>query len=479
MWNFQHDFWRATCQLRVFLIQYEIYVCKYKGEFLTLKRLIPMLLLLCVLLSACSTPRDWSIVEKYGEIMILPEKETVTQDETDPTSYAETIPVEPPTAKKAHIEYPTTSTVPIEQKHTEPKQKPTEKEAKPQVSLFSNYGFYYNQLSENEKKIYRTIYDNINEGIEETRFETINEDIFYKIQFAINYDHPEFFWINSFTMKTIDDDIVGVKYNIPENIEAINNKINEKASAVLSKTASFYRQYDKIKYIYDWIVNNVEYKDTENDQNIQSVFLEGKSVCAGYSRAFQYLCVKAGISCTYISGKLTNGESHAWNLVFLDGNYYWVDVTWGDPLYSENIETAPISYNYFCVSDKDLLVNHIPNKKISTTTHTTKNDMFSYPKCISEKYNYYKLNNAYFNRYDRDEIKEFFFEKFKAKIVKNIEFRFENQVMWKEAFNDMFDGDTPYVSQIILEYYGAKIKNVSYSYTYIEEANYYCVSINF
>jgi len=48
-------------------------------------------------------------------------------------------------------------------------------------------------------------------------------------------------------------------------------------------------------------------------------------VCAGYAKAYQYLCDLAKLSCYYVSG-YTSGN-HAWNIVTLDGKNYLVDVT--------------------------------------------------------------------------------------------------------------------------------------------------------
>jgi len=48
-------------------------------------------------------------------------------------------------------------------------------------------------------------------------------------------------------------------------------------------------------------------------------------VCAGYAKAYQYLCDMAGLTCYYVTGR-TSG-AHAWNIVTLDGQNYLVDPT--------------------------------------------------------------------------------------------------------------------------------------------------------
>ena len=69
--------------------------------------------------------------------------------------------------------------------------------------------------------------------------------------------------------------------------------------------------YEKIKYVYEYIINSTDYNENGQDtQNIQSVLLYHSSVCAGYSKAFQYLLNRMGFSCTYITGTIRDGGDH-------------------------------------------------------------------------------------------------------------------------------------------------------------------------
>lgn len=55
-----------------------------------------------------------------------------------------------------------------------------------------------------------------------------------------------------------------------------------------------------------------------------------RSVCQGYAYAFEWLMDELGIPCVYISSESIN---HGWNMVTLDGEDYFIDVTWDDPVW--------------------------------------------------------------------------------------------------------------------------------------------------
>lgn len=84
------------------------------------------------------------------------------------------------------------------------------------------------------------------------------------------------------------------------------------------------------------------------NQSAYSALVYGRTVCAGYARALQYLLQQFDIPCYYVTGYA--GENHAWNIVKLDDGYYNVDSTWDD--------TNPNTYDYFNCSDDEYAKDH-------------------------------------------------------------------------------------------------------------------------
>ena len=104
------------------------------------------------------------------------------------------------------------------------------------------------------------------------------------------------------------------------------------------------------RYFYDWLCGRVTFDETYSitSHSVYSAVVGGSSVCEGYARAFEMLCWLTGryCRCVTVQGEGAYG-THERNLVFLDGEPKWVDVTWGD---------QPDGINYrFLLYDVDLM----------------------------------------------------------------------------------------------------------------------------
>lgn len=89
------------------------------------------------------------------------------------------------------------------------------------------------------------------------------------------------------------------------------------------------------------------------------MFVDGKAVCEGYSKAFQLLCNKAKIDCVLLSGT-ADSDNHAWNGVKIGGDWYQIDVTWDDVddfIYD--------SHEYFNLTDSLMYEDHTLSPKYS------------------------------------------------------------------------------------------------------------------
>ncbi len=225
-------------------------------------------------------------------------------------------------------------------------------------------------------------------------------------------DHPELFYVEgySYVKYTRGDRITSIVFSgsyTMEYDEAVERKAEIEAAAeeILAQIDMDASDYEKVKYVYETLIRNTEYQlDSPDNQNIYSVFINHTSVCQGYAKATQYLLDRLGVECSLVLGTVDTGEVHAWNLVKLDGSYYYLDTTWGDASYQisgsgaelDGYVMPEINYDYLCVTTAELLRTHTLGGQIPM------------PVCDSTEYNYYVQEGALFREYDSGQMEELF-----------------------------------------------------------------------
>lgn len=301
-------------------------------------------------------------------------------------------------------------------------------------------GFYYEQISEDRKSVYDQLYTGISERKSEFFIYAKDDSDCGPALNALICDHPEFFWIDGnasiYGYEGPGAKKIRLEFNIgAEQIDNAQASINEAVQEYINMLPDDASSYQKIKTAYDYIIRKTDYlMNAPQAQNIQSVFLYGQSVCAGYTRAFQYLLSKVGIYSAYITGTVEhNGalESHAWSMVDIDGVNYLVDVTWGDPNYGGTDtqgKMPDILYNYLCLTTEDMeRATHIPDPA------------YSYPVCESRDYNYYMLNGYYYEYFDW-EVTSYALNAAVENGETSAHFKFANFDEYAAAVNAIYDG---------------------------------------
>lgn len=202
-------------------------------------------------------------------------------------------------------------------------------------------------------------------------------------------DYPEYFWLTGSWGASFDGVTLTMKpeYYIPGgDLSAARSKYNQKVQEMTSGLKG--SDYDKAKTIHDRLVDKVSYASSKNDQNAYGALVEGKAVCNGYARAYQHLMNKAGIPAWYVRGVSANPSTgasigHAWNLVKIDGDWYYTDVTWDD-------QDGNTFYAYFNITTKQLLKGHTIDSDYADLV----------PKATATEANFYKKENRIFTSYD-------------------------------------------------------------------------------
>lgn len=271
----------------------------------------------------------------------------------------------------------------------------------------SGLGYSGSRLSEAEQGVYLQLLAGI-ESLEPTFpvFDATAEDIdpAYK---ALMRDHPELFWVDGscvYTYSTVGSVVtVEPTYTTPaEEVAGLRATVEAEADAVLAGIPEDADAYEVARAAYEYVVGRTDYAlGSDQNQNILSVFVNHRSVCAGYARAYQYLLHRAGQFCAYVDGTVDGGnEEHAWCLVQLDGEYAFVDPTWGDPTYLGEQSQLPangVIYDYLCVTTDE----------IERDGHAFA-DPDAWPLCASTNLDYYRRCGLFFDEYDEAALTEAF-----------------------------------------------------------------------
>lgn len=303
--------------------------------------------------------------------------------------------------------------------------------------------YYYSKLGDDEQNLYAQIYYILYSHGEYIYITSTDMDEVEKVQQCVLNDHPEIFYVDGYTMKRYmdpeSDDIkaltYGGKYTLTQNeITQRQIDLDKAADSIIANAPDTTDEYAKVKYFYDYIVLNTEYVvGSEDNQNICSVLLNKSSVCQGYAKTLQYLLQKVGITCEMVSGTVNNDgtiSSHAWNLVKVNGNWYYVDPTWGDSSFTGSVpgNTEVVNYAYLCVTTADLNV-----------THTSK-EVVSLPECISTTDNYFVRENALFSGLEYDKLSSLFDEAI-AKGQSYVTFKCTSKDVYNEMKAYLFSDD--------------------------------------
>lgn len=283
-------------------------------------------------------------------------------------------------------------------KNMELRQQLNELELPREVKSISKGRYAYETLSEENKVIYDQMLDAVMNHDEEVTLSTEDgqelEDIFN----CIKADYGGLFWVESFRYtqyqrngKTEAMSFAPNYIMTSEERSRMQKRIDRQVKKYI-KEVSQKSDYEKVRDIYRKLIQKVNYNlEAEHNQNIISVFIGKETVCQGYASAMQYLMDQLDIPCVIVTG-MAKGGPHAWNLVQIEGEWYYLDVTWGNSKFHDDEENDVkyIEYDYLNITTEEMLKDHTPQVK------------FELPECTALENNYYVKENKYFTSMDEE-----------------------------------------------------------------------------
>ena len=258
--------------------------------------------------------------------------------------------------------------------------------------------------TEAERKAYKLFAEKFGDYETEVKFDfDITKQ---EVDRAYNYysdDYPQHFWRgNKRNYTFIGTKMLTLSLTEPlcngdkAQIKAMDDKLKAEADRVIRGVKSSMTNFDVELYIHNYLVNKCKYDTSykaENAHNMYGALVNGVAVCEGYAYAFQHLSRLAGIQCITVKGVLkteNKSESHAWNMVELDGSYYHIDVTSDDPVMNGGAKQV-LEFTYFNLTDAQIKIDHAIGE-----------NSLPIPSANATKYNYFDHLGLRFSGYTVD-----------------------------------------------------------------------------
>lgn len=337
--------------------------------------------------------------------------------------------------------------------------------------------YYFKQLNEEEQRVYRELLKGIRAREKDFYLTLSQDDSIDRCYHAVLKDHPEIFWVHNhekiYKTTYSDSDYCtftpGYIYTESE-ISEIQNAMEAGFQEVSSLIPADASDYEKVRIVYTYVIDNTQYQASDDDQSIAGVFWKKEAVCAGYAGAVQYLLERIGVPCIYVDGSAQGStEGHAWNIVKLDGEYYYVDATNGDQPDFLNGNAAQLEehktiiYDYLCPFPEEYEKKYIRSEELTV------------PDCTAKDMNFYVLNQGCFDGYDWETIYDYCKMRLDngAAVVR---FKFSNQEAFAAACNELLDnGEVQNVAQYYMKQNG--LGQVEYHYGVLD--NFYTIYLIF
>lgn len=333
--------------------------------------------------------------------------------------------------------------------------------------------YYFKQLTEEEQRVYRELLKGIRAREKEFYLTISDDDSIDRSYHAVLKDHPEIFWVHNrekiYKTTYSDSDYCvftpGYTYTDSE-IDEIQTAMEQSFQEVRALIPEDAGDYEKVRIVYTYVIDHTQYQTGEDDQSIAGVFWKKSAVCAGYAGAVQYLLERMDIPCIYVDGSTKGStEGHAWDIVKIGQEYYYVDATNGDQPDFLNGDAAQLEehktiiYDYLCPFPEEYEKTYTPSEELTV------------PACTAKNLDFYVLNQGYFEDYSWQDIYDYCKMRLDngAAVVR---FKFGGQEAFSEACQELLDdGVVQNVAQYYMKLHG--LGQVEYHYGVMD--NFYTI----
>lgn len=145
-----------------------------------------------------------------------------------------------------------------------------------------------------------------------------------------------------------------------EDAEQRCSLLNGILEKIISDMPSDGTEFEKVKYLHDYLVLNCRYSEEGTSPfNAYGALAENMAACQGYADSLHLLLSRAGFETAFATGEGSESSiKHKWCYVKLsDDHWYAIDPTWDD-MDGGTDQPDYIGYSYFLISDEMILRDH-------------------------------------------------------------------------------------------------------------------------
>lgn len=206
----------------------------------------------------------------------------------------------------------------------------------------------------------------------------------------------------AYILEAIEPEVMQAEY---EAMQAEMEAVAEDAFAGIADTMS---DFEKALYLHDYVLENSDYdwyrssyaEIPDISYTAYGCLVNEITATHGYALAYKYLMDKADVEC-----KVITGLSTAWNAVKLNGEYYFVDLHWDNPVrYYRGSNFDHVGHKFFLITAEELQEHETGEhdwwaQDIVPTDTTYSDAPFRY---VTSPYNFYNGEWYYWGNVDND-----------------------------------------------------------------------------
>jgi len=245
--------------------------------------------------------------------------------------------------------------------------------------------YYYSILDNNGKYLYDLIFDGINKLVKKIVLPSVSRNDAFLAFNSVLYDNPFLFYTRAFRFSA---NLLGINPVLMPVYKYNADFINQSADVI----SDYFKLFDSVinesdlekeLFVHDYCLDHFTYDYDFNEHafSILGPVIFNTGVCEGISKFVKVALNYLGVKCIVATGEALNpsgrtrgSEKHMWNIVYINGTAYNLDVT-----FNLSQKGSVNRYDFFNLSDGELKKSH----KITKGT----------PTCNTAGHDYYTLSN--------------------------------------------------------------------------------------